>query len=88
MGPEAKREEDMERFAEKAVAAGAIRPRVPIRPDIHSRFITVVARAEAKLETEQKAGERRHAAALAREKQARLSGRSPRVASRTLGEPS
>ena len=35
----------------------------PIRQDIHERFITVVARAEAKLKGEQKAVERGLAAA-------------------------
>jgi hypothetical protein len=56
-------------------------PRAPIRRDIHERFITVVARAEAKLKGEQKAVERRLAAALAHETQERASERPSRVAS-------
>ena len=44
-----------------------MRPRAPIRPDIHARFITVVARAEAKLRDEEKAIERTLAAPLARD---------------------
>jgi len=39
-----------------------------IRPDIHERFVAIVARADAKLKVEQKAGERRLAAALAGDK--------------------
>jgi hypothetical protein len=40
---------------------------VPIRPDVHQRFIGALARAEARLDTEQRALARRYAAELARE---------------------
>jgi len=35
-----------------------MRRRAPIRPDIHERFIAVVARAEAKLQSEEQASKR------------------------------
>ena len=35
-----------------------MRRRAPIRPDIHERFTAIVARAEAKLQSEEKAPKR------------------------------
>jgi hypothetical protein len=45
----------------------------PIRPDIHERFVALVARADARAKDERGALQRRLATALARE--ARVGGR-------------
>jgi hypothetical protein len=60
----------------KRRGVAAMTSRAAIRADIHERFVAVVARVEAKLDSEQKVMERKHAAALARErKEARLARR-------------
>lgn len=44
-----------------------MRSRQPIRPDVHARFVALVARADSVVEDEQRAMQRRLAVALARE---------------------
>ena len=44
--------------------------RIAIRPDVHARFMTLVARADAKVRTEQQALQKRSARLLARERAA------------------
>jgi hypothetical protein len=56
-----------------------------VRPDIHERFIAVVARAEAKLQSEQKARARRHEEQLARENREMMATRASRVGAPPLG---
>jgi hypothetical protein len=57
-----------------------MRRRIPIRPDIHERFLEVVARVEAKLEKEEKELARRLAAERAREnREEKLSRRSSSI---------
>jgi hypothetical protein len=41
--------------------------RHPIRPDVHARFVAVVARADARAKDEERVVQRRVAAAVARE---------------------
>src|SRR5437868_3822805 len=60
---------------------GQMTARARIRPDIHERFVTVLARAEAKLKDEQKTIERNLATALAREKREQAAERPPRLVS-------
>ena len=55
--------------------------KTPIRPDVHARFMTLVARAEARLRLEEQAVRKRSAGLLARERRAEAS-----AASRTADE--
>lgn len=59
-----------------------MRSKIFIRPDIHERFITLVARAEAKLKEEKKAVRRKLTVALAHETRAQASRSSVRRPSR------
>ena len=61
-----------------------MRRNVPIRPDIHQRFIAVLARAQAKLDTEQRVLARRSAAELAREHREQKAKRPSRNGARAL----
>jgi len=44
-----------------------MRSKHPIRPDVHARFVALVARADARVKDERRVRQRRLATALARE---------------------